>query len=98
MPLLTYIYGLWMRAIGTSWVSARMLSGLLTSLLGTLLYAQVCRETRKWSAGLFAVALFASSTLILVWFTIAKTFALSVLFFFCSYICLTRLPVTFPPL
>jgi hypothetical protein len=96
MPLLPYIYGLWMRAIGTSWVSARMLSGLLTALLGTLLYAQVRMETRKWSAGLFAVALFASSTLILAWFTIAKTFALSGLFVFCSCICLTRLPGAFP--
>src|SRR5258708_27183994 len=61
MPLLPYIYGLWMRAIGTSWVSARMLSGLLTALLGTLLYPQVRMENRKWEPGRVSVSPFPSS-------------------------------------
>src|SRR5260370_42211234 len=65
MPLLPYIYGLWMRAIGTSWVSARKLSRRLTTLLRTPPYAHGRMADRKWSAGLFGRALVASRTLIL---------------------------------
>lgn len=48
MPLLPYIYGLWLKIAGETWNSGRMLSSLLASLLGCLLYVHVTRVTRSW--------------------------------------------------
>ena len=92
MPLFPYIYGLWMQIIGYSWVSARMLSALLASLAGTVLYAQVCAATKRFGAGLLAVALFASSTLVFAWFTIAKTYALSAVLLLFAFFAFARRP------
>jgi 4-amino-4-deoxy-L-arabinose transferase-like glycosyltransferase len=86
MPLLPYVYGLWMQIAGRSWVSARIFSGILTALLGTILFAFICRETRKPAAGLLAVVLFTSSTLVFAWFTIVKTFALAAIFLLLAFL------------
>lgn len=90
-PLLPYVYGAWMKIAGISWFSARTLSALLTAVLGLLIYDHVCRETRNWVAGIAAVILFASSTLIVAWFPIAKTYSLSMVFLFAAYSILARL-------
>ena len=85
-PLLPYIYALWMKYTAVSWNSARIFSVLLTTLLGVLLYEHVCRQTRSWIAGLLAVVLFASSTLVFAWFPVVKTHSLAGLFLFCAYV------------
>jgi 4-amino-4-deoxy-L-arabinose transferase-like glycosyltransferase len=90
MPLFPYIYALWMKFTGISWASARMFSVLQTSLLGGLLYEHVCRQTRSWLAGLAAVVLFASSTLIFAVFPIATTMSLAGLFLFSAYVMVSR--------
>jgi 4-amino-4-deoxy-L-arabinose transferase-like glycosyltransferase len=90
-PLLPYIYALWMRCFGISWVAGRQLAALLTSLLGTLLYEHVCRLTRNWLAGLAAVVVFASSTLVFGWFPIVGPFSLAALFIFSTYVIVSRL-------
>jgi len=95
-PLLPYAYALWIKFTGVSWISARMLPGLLTTLLGLMIYQHVCRETQKWAAGIAAVILFASSTLVLAWLPIVKTFSVAVLFLFCAYVIVSRLSVTSP--
>jgi len=37
MPLLPYVYGTWMKVFGFEWHSGRMLSAVLSTLLGLLL-------------------------------------------------------------
>src|SRR5450759_4668308 len=86
MPLLPYVYGLWMQIAGRSWVSARIFSGILVALLGTILFAYICQETKKPAAGLLAVVLFTSSTLVFAWFTVVKTFALAGIFLFLAFL------------
>ena len=80
MPLTPYLYGLWMQIAGRSWMSARFFSAVLAALLGTVLFAHVCHETRRPTAGLLAVVMFTSSTLVFAWFTVVKTFAPAGLF------------------
>lgn len=90
-PLVPYAYGLWMSLFGISWFSARSFSALLTAILGMLIYEHVCHETRKWVAGVAAVVLFASSTLIFAWFPLVKTYSLAALFLVGAYVIVTRL-------
>jgi hypothetical protein len=90
-PLLPYIYALWMKCFGISWVAGRQLAALLTSLLGALLYEHVCRLTRNWLAGLAAVVVFASSTLVFAWFPIVGPFSLAALLIFSTYVIVSRL-------
>jgi hypothetical protein len=85
MPLLPYIYGLWMQFWGESWLSGRLFSACLTAGLGVLLYVHVCSRTRKWTLAIFAVMLFSSSTLMFGWLPVVKTYALSNLLLFACY-------------
>ena len=88
-PLLAYVYALWMKCLGVSWTAGRLLAALLTSLLGTILYRHVCRQTGNWIAALAAIIMFASSTLIFAWFPIVGPYSLAGLFLFSAYVILT---------
>jgi 4-amino-4-deoxy-L-arabinose transferase-like glycosyltransferase len=96
-PLLPYAYGLWMKLFGISWFSARSFSATLTTVLGLLIFEHVCRETDKWVAGVAAVIVFASSTLIFAWFPIAKTYSLTAVFLFGAYVIIARLSLASSP-
>ena len=91
------VYALWMKFFQISWILARTLSALLTAFLGGLIYEHVCRQTRTWLAGLAAVILFASSTLVFTWFTVVKTYSLAGLFLFCAYVVVSRLSAESSP-
>jgi hypothetical protein len=96
-PLLPYVYALWMKFAGVTWVAGRTLPALLTSLLGLLVFGQVCRGTGKLVAGLSAIVLFAASTFIFAWYPIAKTYSLAGLLVFSSYVIVSGLsPATSP--
>jgi hypothetical protein len=90
MPLLPYIYGLWMQVAGFTWAAGRELSALLASALGTLLYVHVYAQTKKSGAALFAVALFVSNAYVVGWFTAVKTYALCALLVFIAYMLVDR--------
>lgn len=90
-PLLPYAYGLWMKLFGISWFSARGFAAVLTAALGLLVYEDVCLGTRRWVAGLAAVALYVSCTWIFAWFPVAKTFSLAALPLFGAYMIVARL-------
>ena len=85
MPLLPYLYGWWMHVAGMTWISARLLSAILTAALGTALYSDVREQTGRRAAGMLAILLFASSTHVLAWFTVIKTYTLSTLLLFLAY-------------
>ncbi len=89
-PLLPYVYGMWMCITGESWLWVRMLSAGLTAVLAVLIYFEVCSRTRKWVAGLTAVLLFTANTLVFRWMPITKTYALSSLLLFSSYLIASR--------
>ena len=84
MPLLPFVYGSWMELFGASWKSARVLSALLTSLLGALLFLRLTDlYSKRW--GYVGVLLFASSQFVFPWYITAKTYALSTLLLFAAY-------------
>jgi uncharacterized membrane protein len=89
-PLLPYVYAIWFKPAGLSWISARTFAALQTTLLGGLVYAHVGRETQKWIAGVSAAILFASSSLIFGWFPVVKTFPLATPFLFLAYMIVAR--------
>lgn len=86
MPLLPYVYGWWMKLFGASWYSARCLSALLAIALGALVYFHLTKTTGKRSLGFLGAALFAFSSFSLAWFTVVKTYSLSALLVFLSYL------------
>ena len=96
MPLLPYVYGLWMQFAGATWISVRALSALFTSMLGTLIYVHVCKVTGKWAFGLASIAIFLSSTHIFAWLPIVKTYALSSLLLFLAYFSIATYASTSP--
>ena len=96
-PLLPYIYALWMKCFGVSWAAGRQLAALLTSLLGALVYEHVCRLTRNWLAGLAAVIVFISSTLVFAWLPIVAPFSLAGLFIFAAYLAISRVSAESSP-
>jgi len=96
-PLLPYVYAIWMKFAGVTWIAGRTLSALLTALLGLLVFGNVCRLTGKVLAGLSAAGLFAATTFIFAWYPIAKTFSLAGLCLFAAYAILSGLPQDLPP-
>ncbi len=95
MPLLPYVYGAWMRATEYSWVSARILSGGMAGLLGMLVYLR-CSQQAGRTFGIIALFLYTSSSLVFPWLTVAKTYSLSTLLLFLSYIlCVSERPSFF---
>src|SRR5271169_700175 len=46
-PLLPYVYAIWMKFVGVTWVSGRTLPALLTTLLGLLMFWHICRVTGR---------------------------------------------------
>jgi 4-amino-4-deoxy-L-arabinose transferase-like glycosyltransferase len=91
-PLLPYIYAGWLKIVGLSWASARLLSVLTTGLLGTLVYSEVCFQTRQRLAGVAAGVLFSFNTLVFNCFPIVHTFSLAALLLFAAYVVVGRLP------
>ncbi len=89
-PLLPYAYAAWFKFTGISWFAARVFPTLQTAVLGCLIYEHVCRETCKWIAGIAAVVLFTSSSLVFAYFPIVKTFPLAALFLFLAYVIFAR--------
>ncbi len=95
-PLLPYVYAVWMKLVGVTWVTARILPAVLTSLLGLLIFGQVSRVTGKAWAGLSAGMLFAASTFVFAWYPVAKTYSLAGLFLFAAYVIVSGLSAA-PP-
>ncbi|RMD85154.1 MAG: hypothetical protein D6808_05800 [Candidatus Dadabacteria bacterium] len=85
MPLLPYIYGLFMKAFGVGWGEGRFFSALLSSVLCLLIFYR-CRSASSLIGGFFGAFLFAFSAMVFPWFVTVKTYPLSVFFLFVSYL------------
>jgi hypothetical protein len=89
MPLLPYVYGAWTTIWGEDWYAARLLSVILAVALGALLFRHL---TARFGRGLalLGLALYASNSLVLVWFVTVKTYALTALLVFVAYLLVER--------
>lgn len=67
-----------------------MRGGRAGHFAGGVLYLHVFGVTRDWLAGVSAVVLYASSTLVFVWFTVVKTHCVAGLLLFSAYAVLNR--------
>jgi 4-amino-4-deoxy-L-arabinose transferase-like glycosyltransferase len=85
MPLMPYVYGAWIAVLGESWYTARLLSVLLATGVGLLLYRHAQTRFGRWPA-LLGVGLYASSGLVFAWYPTVKTYALSTLLLFGAYV------------
>jgi Dolichyl-phosphate-mannose-protein mannosyltransferase len=92
MPLLPYVYASWMRLTQLSWTSARIFAALLTTILGTLLYAHICRLTRSWLAGLAGMLVFASTSLVFTSLPLITHYSLAGLLIFSAYVLVSNVP------
>jgi hypothetical protein len=93
-PLVPYAYGSWMQIAGSTWLSARLLSAILAAILGAALSCEVLRHSGRVTAGIAAALIYVSSTLVVVWFTTVKTYALSALLLFTAYSITVRRPAS----
>lgn len=85
MPLLPFVYGGWITAVGDSWYGGRLLSALLAVALGTLLYRHLEGRFGR-SAAVLGLVLYGSSGLVLAWFVTVKGYALSTLLLFSAFV------------
>lgn len=84
MPLLPYLYGVWMKIAGFSLEAARILSALCAALTGFLVYKYCSTQWgRKW--GCFSAVLFAGGAFAFPWLVLVKTYALSTLLVFSAF-------------
>ena len=88
-PLLPYAYGIWLKLAGVSWASGRMLSVLLSAILGVVLFGHIYRQTRHWLAAVAGAALFGCCTMVFAWYSVVKTHGLASVLLFGSYAVLT---------
>jgi Dolichyl-phosphate-mannose-protein mannosyltransferase len=86
MPALPYVYAVWSKVAGLSWISGRMLSALFSVALGGLLYRHIERLYSRKTFACLGVLLYALNNLVIGWHPVVKTYALSNLFLFCAYI------------
>lgn len=76
MPALPYLYGGWLQLVGPGWVAARLLSALLASATGALLFTHVRRRLdARWAA--LGLALYLGCDLVLCWYSVVKFYAAS---------------------
>ena len=85
MPVLPYLYGIWMKLFGISWQSGRALSGVFAALSGVIVYLQVRRFWQVRTAALAAVLIFCVSSMTFPWLTLAKGYASSTFFLLLAF-------------
>ncbi|MBI4830250.1 MAG: glycosyltransferase family 39 protein, partial [Candidatus Lindowbacteria bacterium] len=77
MPLLPYVYGGVMKLFGYNWTVARLLCSLLASATGALLCAYAFERTKSKSLATFFALIYCHAPYVFIWFTCARTHALS---------------------
>jgi len=92
MPYLPPIYGLFFKLVTPSLYTARLISVSFSALLLICLVWFVYRTHRTWWLAAAALVLFACQPLILAWHVRLKTYAVSDLFMFLSFVFLAMAP------
>lgn len=84
MPLLPYMYGAWMKMVGTGWYEARTFAAVCTTLVAVALFCSVTSVCGR-RLGIVAAGLFTFNGMALRSFLTVKTYSLSVLFLFLAF-------------
>lgn len=90
MPYLPYLFAAVFKVTGISWMAGRMVSVAAAVTLGVLLYRHVIGLTGKTRWGFAAVLLFIMTIKVAVWYTTIKSYSVSTLLIFVSYLLLHR--------
>jgi hypothetical protein len=88
-PLLPYVYGAWIGVTGESWYGLRLLSALLATAVGAVLYVHASRRFGR-PAALLGLILYAASALVFGYFVLVKTFALATLLLLAAFVLVDR--------
>lgn len=92
MPLLPYVYGAWIYIFGNSWIGVRLLSSIFVIALAWLVFKKTEQELGT-RCGYIATSLLIFNPLVIFWFQIVQTYALSSFLLFASYYLLTSKPI-----
>ncbi len=90
MPALPYAYGAWTAVLGDTWNVARALSVVITAALGVLVLRHVTLRLKSPGLGVVAALLYLSSTYVLWFMPIVKTYALAGLLLFAAMVVVDR--------
>src|SRR5262245_27011853 len=89
-PLLPYVYGPWMQVFGFSLEAGRALSVAFALTLGALICRHAATRFSSLWIGALAVTAFASTSLVSLWYSTLKTYAISTLLLFGAFVLLDR--------
>jgi len=79
MPLLPYLHALPVKLGGPTWPAVRVLSALLASLLGLLIWRHVLDHFGKFPA-LLSLVLYCGSGMAFIWYSVVKAYAAAAFF------------------
>ncbi|MCI5066196.1 hypothetical protein MRY87_10765 [bacterium] len=88
MPLLPLIHGAWISLLGADWLTARLITVCFACGTIALCVTSVAAQKRSLVCGLLALLLFLTNSLVLTWFTVAKTYPFASLPLMGSIVCL----------
>lgn len=88
MPLLPYVYALFLAPTGVSWLGARVVAAIIAIAIGVLVHVGARSACRRPSSAWIASLLYLASAFALDWFTVVKTYALSALLLLGAYLLL----------
>ncbi len=93
MPLFPYTYGYWLKIFDLSHTlfNVRLLSVISSVILSILLFYFIYDLTKDKKITLVALFLYTFNAMLLIWHTTVKTYAMSSLFLFASFILLTKI-------
>jgi hypothetical protein len=83
MPLMPWFYGLIFKIIGTSWISARFISAVLSAACGLIIFLALRPHGRKTSW--LGALLFSSHSMVFPWYPVAKSNSLAMLCLLTSF-------------
>ena len=83
MPLMPWVYGFMFKIIGTSWISARLVSAILSAACGLVIFIALRPHGQK--ASWLGALLFASHSMIFPWYPVAKSNSLAMLCLIVSF-------------
>ncbi|WP_455220743.1 ArnT family glycosyltransferase, partial [Kaarinaea lacus] len=80
MPALPYIYAVWFKAFGETWLAGRVLSALFAIFTGLLIFSFLKARIKNNAVPLLVLLLYVCSSLVFGWYAIVKTYSISTFF------------------
>lgn len=91
MPLLPYLYALFFTFIDLTFESARTVSALIPTLIGTIIYSYSFKISNSKTISFLFLTAFLITNFTIAWFAVVQTYSISTLFLLASCICLCKI-------